>query len=130
MNLLLPAIRSIPCMVCLASCASAPPIEMAPPVPDPPVQKPTGVANKTPQEDSGGMAFAIVHRDSDKTDACRLDRAVAALGVGCERLSAMEVSGAKPPAATQAAFDGDGCTLWNSGGFAPQSASMDLGAPV
>lgn len=129
MNLLPPAIRSIPCILWLASCGPSLP-EVPQPVGDRGALESPGAVAKAPPADSGGMAFAIVHRDSETKDACPLDRAVAALGAGCERLPATQMWGARAPAATQAAFDGDGCTVWNSGGPPPQAAGMDLGEPV
>lgn len=56
--------------------------------------------------------------------SCELEHLV---GPGCERLRGVAASGTgAEPAATQA-FDGDACTIWNAGGFAPQSATLDLG---
>jgi hypothetical protein len=113
----------------LASCRG-PDVVAVPVVAPQDAEPPPKALAQAPPEPDGGGAFAIVRREPVALNACDLGRAVASLGRGCERFPAMEVAGPRPPGATQAAFDGDGCTIWNAGGFPPQTAAMDLGAPA
>jgi hypothetical protein len=83
-----------------------PPLQIAG---DPPGEEPTAVAGQA--------------------NVCDLEPRIAALGRRCVRLSGVSAVGTGADQAAVPAFDGDTCTIWNSGGFAPQSATLDLGAP-
>lgn len=59
---------------------------------------------------------------------CDFEPKIALIGRGCERLRGTSATGTGADPAAIAAFDGDLCTTWSSGGRAPQSATLDLGA--
>ena len=63
-------------------------------------------------------------------NTCDLEPRIAALGRGCQRIGGVAAFGTGAEPAAVSAFDGDACSIWNSGGFAPQAATLDLGAPT
>jgi hypothetical protein len=48
----------------------------------------------------------------------------------CRRLIPREARGSGRSPDAGLAFDGDACTVWNAGGFAPQELVVDLGEPA
>lgn len=54
----------------------------------------------------------------------------AAFGAGCRALVPQRVFATGSSASAVSAFDGNRCTAWSSGGTAPQSLTVDLGAPM
>jgi hypothetical protein len=64
------------------------------------------------------------------TNACDIEPRIPALGRGCERLRGVAATGTGAERAAIAAFDGDLCTTWSARAAAPQSATLDLGAPM
>ncbi len=61
---------------------------------------------------------------------CPIGAALAEVGPGCRPNQPIAVSASGSPEAARAAIDGDVCTIWNSGDFAPQSLEVDFGQPV
>src|SRR5262245_47046476 len=101
MNLVRPVFPSIACLLWLLSCQPSPAEVPPAPLADRPERESPQAATEPPTAASG-MAVAIVHRDSEARDGCPLDRAVAALGNGCERVAAHQMPGPWSPAATEA----------------------------
>lgn len=96
--------------------------EEAAPEPEPaevePRRSPAQIAGDAPDEPARVAAGA----------ECDLEPRIAELARGCERLRGVAATGTGAEPAAVAAFDGDACSVWSSGGFAPQSATLDLGA--
>jgi hypothetical protein len=61
---------------------------------------------------------------------CDLGPRIAALAPGCERLHGVAAFGTNSTPTAPAAFDGDECTIWHAFNVAPQSVTLDLGAPM
>jgi len=96
-----------------------PPAESAAPPDDRlPVRSPAQIAGDPPED------------PPERANACEIDPRIASIRRGCERLRGSSATGTGADRAAVAAFDGDLCTTWSSGGTAPQSATLDLGAPT
>lgn len=108
------------------ACGSEIVIVGAPPPPLPPPDVEAADAERPP------AAVAIAPNESRVAgaSACDMDARIAALGRGCERLRSEVAVGTGAARSAAAAFDGDACSVWNAGDFAPQSATVDLGAPA
>jgi hypothetical protein len=64
------------------------------------------------------------------SSACDLESKLVAIQRGCERLRGISATGTGAEPAAIAAFDGDLCTSWRAEGLAPQSVTLNLGAPT
>jgi hypothetical protein len=116
------------CAIALSGCGPSPVIvvqERPPPAEEP--LKPPG--DRQPLQIAGDAPEEEPARVAGPTNACDLEPRIAALGRQCVRLSGVSAVGTGADQAAVPAFDGDACTIWNSGGFAPQSATLDLGSP-
>jgi hypothetical protein len=111
-------------------CGPSPVIMAPPPEPPPTEEQQTAPAEgqrspaQVATDPEGAGALPVAH------NTCDLAPRVAALAPGCERLRGVAALGTGAERAAVAAFDGDACSIWSSGGHAPQSATLDLGAPM
>jgi hypothetical protein len=112
-----------------AGCGPSPVVMAPPPDPPPPTEGSAPVEEPRSPLQIAGDPHDPGSRPAAR-DACDLEPRIAALAPGCERLRGVSASGTGSEPAAVSAFDGDACSIWNSGGFAPQSATIDLGAPM
>jgi hypothetical protein len=114
----------------LAACSSAP---IAPP---PPLveEPPPGPEHPGDERPTAARSDPLVVATSEPPPsvvappACALD--LSRLAPSCQVVFPLEISASGGENAASAAFDGSTCTTWNAGGFAPQSITVDLGAPT